>query len=510
MKPVAGAAPLDRATEEVAGAGQAPSPLVLLGHDLRAALADMRAGLELIRALALPAATQDTLRRCLASGDALSRLIDQSVLVCLGQASPGLSCPVSFDTAAFLDEVEARWAGVARDNGHRFVLRAADLPGALYMDRTGVERILANLIGNALRHTPPGEVVLSLGQAEGAAMLRLELADSGPGFAPAVLAAFGRDLSLPDHLRRPGGGFGLQSVGYLVQAMGGSCEIGNRPEGGGLVRVVLPLLQIGGAVAPAPVPPELLAGFHILVADDSAAQRSLLHGLLTRAGAEICGAADGAEAIALLRRGQPMPDLIVLDAEMPGTSGVEVLRWMAETLPPDRRPPVLALTAHGAALETQALLQAGAARVARKPVADPAGFLWLVRELLGPVPTALPATYTTLRRLAEIAGPEAAQELFARLGEDLARARAGLAQAAAKGGLAALRQHSHVLIALAGTAGETALHEAAADLNAMAHAGGPIERLTALAARMDAGIGELIRTVQTIAAQSFAAQDTAR
>ena len=231
VKPVAGAAPLDRATEEVAGAGQAPSPLVLLGHDLRAALADMRAGLELIRALALPEATQDTLRRCLASGDALSRLIDQSVLVCLGQASPGLSCPVSFDTAAFLDEVAARWAGVARDNGHRFVLRAADLPGALYMDRTGVERILANLIGNALRHTPPGEVVLSLGQAEGAAMLRLELADSGPGFAPAVLAAFGKDLSLPDHLRRPGGGFGLQSVGYLVQAMGGSCEIGNRPDG---------------------------------------------------------------------------------------------------------------------------------------------------------------------------------------------------------------------------------------------------------------------------------------
>lgn len=484
-----------------AAIGPRPLPLVLLGHDLRAALADMRAGLQMIRALDLPPGPQEMLRRCLASGDALSRLIDQSVLVCLGQASPGLTCAVAFDSADLIAETEARWARTARDSGHRFEVRAdRGLPGRVFLDRTALERIIANLVGNALRHTPPCAVVLGLGLDRG--MLALDLADGGPGFSAAQLEAFAQTARLPEELHRPGGGLGLQSVSYLVQAMGGDCQIGNRPGGGAVVRVWLPLLPLGQAETAAPevrIAPELLRGRHVLVADDSPTQRALLHAILTRAGASVSEAHDGAGAIAVLKRGDPMPDLVLLDSEMPGLSGLDVLRWMDATLPSDARPPVLALTAHGAEAEQAALLHAGAAGVDRKPVLDPEALVQRVRGMMrdGPAPD---LTGAALQKLARIAGPEAAQELFARLGEDLATARKGLAEAAAAANIAALRQHSHVLIALAGTAGASALHEAAADLNSLAHAGAPPERLSALAARMDAGIAQLIGDVARIAA----------
>jgi hypothetical protein len=70
-----------------------------------------------------------------------------------------------------------------------------------------------------------------------------------------------------------------------------------------------------------------------------------------------------------------------------------------------------------------------------------------------------------LKDLARIAGLINAAELFARLDEDLQAARTGLIRAAALGDLAALRDHSHVLVALAGTAGEAELHDLAIRLN---------------------------------------------
>lgn len=101
-----------------------------------------------------------------------------------------------------------------------------------------------------------------------------------------------------------------------------------------------------------------------------------------------------------------------------------------------------------------------------------------------------------LRRLRALAGEAAAAELFARLNEDLAAARLGLRRAAALGDLGALRAHSHVAIALAGTAGAMALHADAVALNELANADMAADRLPALTLALDHGLAQLAQAVR--------------
>lgn len=107
-----------------------------------------------------------------------------------------------------------------------------------------------------------------------------------------------------------------------------------------------------------------------------------------------------------------------------------------------------------------------------------------------------------LQDLVRMAGPAAAAELFARFDEDLQTTRSGLGRAAASGDLAALRGHSHVLMALAGTAGEAELQDKAQRLNGLARTAGPdLTALKALLGEIDSRIAPLIGRVQRIAGE---------
>lgn len=503
--------------------------LALLGHDLRAVLGDMRTGLSLLQRHEVPDALRDKLDRCRAAGDALSRLIDQSVLVCLGQGSPTTSAPVQLNLQGFLSDLRQRWAGRAADSGHRFSLVAAgNLPDHIVIDRTALERVLGNLIANALHHTPPCPVTLTF-KISGDDLLLIAVEDGGPGFPPMHLDAIQKDFVLPEHARRPGGGFGLQSVKLLVETLGGRCHARNKASGGAEVSVCLPLAMTADTAPPpslAPVPD--LSGTRLLLADDSASSRELISLLSHHIGAAIVAVPDGKAAIDTLAglQAQDLPDVVLLDSEMPGASGIDVLNWLQRQADPWASLPVLALTSHIDPQKVDALLQAGAAAVLAKPVLCP---LELGRALLAvqgktdPGKTALAKTdaikttpvktpengpeTAALNRLRQLAGPEAAAELFEKLQEDLESARSGLAKAADLGDLAAIRRHSHVLIALAGTAGALDLHDAAVTLNTMAQDSLPLERTLALLRKMDSAILNLVGVVRALASQPFPADN---
>ena len=118
-------------------------PLVYLGHDLRAALAEMQAGIRLVQQLDLPESAQQLLKRCGATGDILDRIIDQSVLVCLGQGRPDLTTPETIRVEDFLANLSNRWTGLGAESGHTFQLRPSlGLPRELYVDATALDRIL--------------------------------------------------------------------------------------------------------------------------------------------------------------------------------------------------------------------------------------------------------------------------------------------------------------------------------------------------------------------------------
>jgi hypothetical protein len=106
-----------------------------------------------------------------------------------------------------------------------------------------------------------------------------------------------------------------------------------------------------------------------------------------------------------------------------------------------------------------------------------------------------------LQDLVGMGGPASA-ELVARFDEDLPSARSGLLRAADMGDLATLHGHSHVLMALAGTAGEAELHDLALRVNQLAHEARPdLPALQALVGRIDSRIGRLIDQVRHIAGE---------
>lgn len=470
--------------------------LALLGHDLRAALAEVQAGLSLIADMPAPAETHAALARCRASSDALGLLVDQAMGVCLGQKEPGVTAASDIDTERFLKDLHFRWASLAQQAGCSLRIEAAtDLPRLLRADRTALQRVLANLVGNALSHGRGGEVALSFG-LNPVGCLTITLTDEGPGFPPDHLPLLQRDFALPPALRRPGGGLGLQSVKHLVDAMQGNVMLDNRSDRrGAIIALSLPLEP--AADLPAPPKPALpdLRHRRLLAADDSATSRSLLRRLAGQLQAEIDLVADGTAILQRLATDAPLPDALILDNEMPGLSGLDLLHHLG-SLPANRRPPVLMITSHATAADQSALISAGAAAVLTKPLLCPVELgSALIAVFANPEP--LPSLdLAALRRLRQIAGPAAAAELFQRLTEDLADARSGLAQAAARADTAALRAHSHVIIALAGTAGAQWLHERAITLNARTHDDSPVAALQAMAAELDRGIDQLLQAVR--------------
>lgn len=481
-------------------------PMAYLGHDLRAALAEMQAGIRLVQKLDLPESAQQLLKRFGATGDTLDRMIDQSVLVYLGQGRPGLTCIQTIRVEDLLANLSARWSGLCADSGHVFQLRPSPaLPRELHIDATALDRVLTNLLTNALTHTSPCEVTLSLDFDVESESLVLEIRDQGPGLPETVLAALQDTAPSYGSERLPGTGFGFSTVCYLVSAMGGSYAFSNAATGGAVTMLSLPVPP-NAKPAQAPVAPSdslpNLAGVSVMLGEDNPTCRLLLEAHFRKLGLTLTSFEDGTDIVDMLARGA-RPDLLVVDDQMPGLSGLGVLNWIGENLSKAERPAVLVFTAHTTQDRTRTLKAAGAALVEPKKVLEAGRIGKLLRDLLDTrkspeQPTVL--DMSTLRKLTEIAGPLAAAELLARLDEDLEQTWHGLCQAAAKLNMDGIRQHSHVLIALAGTAGAIGLHDDAVRLNRFVHSAEPHDRIVALANSLEQPIQDLRLAVQSMAA----------
>jgi two-component system sensor histidine kinase/response regulator len=203
----------------------------------------------------------------------------------------------------------------AQKNIRLTVEAAAGLP-EVAMDGARMVQVLTNLLNNALKFTPEGgditvKVHLDAGHAE---LLVVSVSDTGPGMAADQLERiFNRlyQIKRGDASSQLGFGLGLYLCRELVALHGGEIRVESEPGQGSTFSFTVPLEQA-------------VHGPFVLVVDDEEATRSFVERVLTREGFQVRVASDGNEALQSMQT--QLPNLVILDLEMPGMNGVATLR----------------------------------------------------------------------------------------------------------------------------------------------------------------------------------------
>lgn len=458
------------------GAERRPASDQLLAHDIRAAVSDVLGGLRLVDGDALPDDARTQIDRVHAASELLARLVEELLG---GGDAEGEGEVGNLNLARFLDDELRRWRGAAQGTGTAVRLeKGADLPATIRVGLLPLRRIVSNLMGNALQHAGGSRIVLGA-EVRSDGSFAIHVTDDGPGF-PADLLPHVFEAQRRATGAGPGTGMGLHIAHARAAEIGGTLVAGRGPDGGARVTLTLPPASWRrDEEAPDDLPD--LAGCRVLVADDSATNRTLVQGMLTQMGAECELAADGIEALNWLARERF--DIALIDLEMPVLGGVDVMR--SERLRQARgiAPPMsmVAMTSHDLRDTRELIAEAGADGIIVKPVGSIRTFGRTIRQYVAANPDAAdwapelapPLSAATLADLMAAAGPEFQDQLLERMREDLEMVERNLERALELEDGEALQAQTHILLSLATAVGALPTFSAARRLNRLARSAHP-------------------------------------
>jgi len=331
------------------------------------------------------------------AGQSLLALIDDVLDLSQIEAGRITLQPAPFAPRRVVDDVIEMFALEAEAKSLRVdAVYAASMPERFVGDEARLRQVVLNLVGNAIKFTAAGSVrievsfgVAAAGAADESAddapsMLRIEVADTGPGIAESeharIFSAFqqGDESSTRAY---PGTGLGLKISSELVAMMGGRIEVRSVPGAGSAFVVLLPESTMPAERAedaaaesalrtpdPAIASVTSIAGLRVLVVEDNVVNASLVRLLLEREGCLVSDAASGLQALDMLRTCEW--DVVLMDCQMPEMDGYAATRYWRRMELTERRPrlPILALTAHAMADDRKRCLDAGMDDYLTKPV----------------------------------------------------------------------------------------------------------------------------------------------
>ncbi len=453
----------------------APKMLQLLGHDIRTAVSDVIGGIRLIDHAKLAPDTQVQFERIRIASETLAELMDSALTIAAGQ-DPGDEPAESLEFRSFLAEIELRWSGRAREQGLQFQLRVdQSVPERIKVARIKLDRILGNLVANALKFTDAGIVTLCVRIDGGDLVFRVR--DEGQGFSDRALKLLFSSEGRPRDATRPGTGLGLHISKELAVSLGGDLDVVNLKDLGAIVTLTLPEKTWECSDVLRKVPD--LAGLSILVAEDNETNQILVRQMLAAMGAAMDLACDGVEADTLLRENEY--DLALIDIEMPRKSGIEVIRDMRAI--DGFATPLVALTAYVMRDNREAIYAAGADGVIGKPIRSLSSFGDAIRRHTDRSQVEIVEDTEhriNVRKLAAINGnrfeailqaaePEGRVEFLTHLLADLKSIASNLRLAMAVEDNETVRAQTHILISLSGAIGAERMQAIAESLNATAH-----------------------------------------
>jgi len=262
-----------------------------------------------------------------------------------------------------VDEVAEQHAASARLRGIELIVRyPRGLPETFLGDPGRIRQVLVNLVGNAVKFTASGHVLIDVASALGRAV-RIEVQDTGIGIpAEQLERVFERytQANASTARRYGGSGLGLSISRQLVELMGGTISVRSTEGVGSTFSLVLPLKR---TVAPDPA---TLTGMRVLVAEDNESNQLVASHLLSRAGCRVEVAGNGVEVLRKLEE-QPY-DLVLMDCHMPELDGYETATAIRRSDAPWGGVRIVAVTASAMADDRDLCLASGMDGYVSKPL----------------------------------------------------------------------------------------------------------------------------------------------
>ncbi len=372
---------LERDRAEKANAAKS-SFLAMMSHELRTPMTGVLGMADLLLISGLSKEQEDLTDRLIRSARVLLDLLNDILDLSKIEAGQLHMDSTPFHVSDLLSDVRDLFTPLASEKGVRLIVNDATGTDAVIGDPKRLRQILANLIGNAVKFTPQGDVSVSVVEAGTTSpdqvALRFAVKDSGIGISPAQQEKLFQPFVQAEAStsRKFGGtGLGLAITRRLARAMGGDVSISSELGKGSTFTVAVTVMRGPNTEksvrAPKAPPPRdgrgEAAPKTILVAEDNDTSRFLITTMLGRRGHKVTAVVNGLEAVDATKA--ETFDIILLDMQMPIMDGPEAMQIIRAAEKDGRkRTPIIALTADVIEEHKKGYVAAGADSVIGKPV----------------------------------------------------------------------------------------------------------------------------------------------